>query len=366
MLIFLITLFFLPLLHASEEKIYVVLLAGGGGTRLWPASTDAFPKQFLDFGTGESLLQKTIQRLLRFEHIDEIAIATNADYESLVRAQIEKFKGQTQISILVEPSRKNTAPAIAYAVRYFSDKIDSDAPILVVPADHLISPELDWVHAVEEILPTVAKGQIVTFGIQPTGPQTGFGYLELGAPFDAATFELNRFIEKPNLETAQKLIESDRVFWNAGIFAFSPKTFWSEMQKHCPEIYHLSSVSLEEMQWNFSQMPDLSIDYALMEKTKQIVASPLQIIWSDIGSWDGLYEVLDKDENGNVVRGKVVGIDTKNSLLFSTGDRLIATIGLEDLIIVETQDVLLICKREESQKIKALLQKLKSQEAIAK
>jgi len=355
----LLFLFFCPFI-LNAQSIYAILLAGGGGTRLWPTSRDEFPKQFIDFGNGESLLQQTVSRLLNFKDLEEIVIATSRQYEPLVRSQLEKFTGRAHFSILIEPSRRNTAPAIAYAVKYLTDvkQIAPDAPILVVPADHFIEPEWQWIQSIENTLPTVSQGQIVTFGIHPTKPETGYGYLELGPRFDDYTYQLARFIEKPNLEKANQLIQSEQVYWNSGIFAFSLRTFWEELKRHSPDIFHLCATNFEEMDQNFSKMPDISIDYAVMEKSDRIVASPLQINWSDIGSWDGLYEILEKNEQGNVFQGNVVDLDTKNSLIFSN-KRLVTTIGLEDLLVIEMGDAILICKRGESQKIKALLQKMK-------
>ena len=343
----------------SAASAHAVILAGGGGTRLWPQSRDAFPKQFLDFGTGESLLQQTIARLLQFHDLEQIVISTNARYEALVRSQIEKFQNQSHFTILVEPSRKNTAPAIAFAMKYLSDiaKISSDTPVLVVPADHTIDPVDEWVRSIENVFPAVELGHIVLFGIHPTKPETGYGYLEMGSPDNHHTYKVSRFIEKPNREKAESLIQSNRIYWNSGIFSFSSRTFWDQIRIHSPEIFRLSSGTFKEMEQNFSQMPDISIDYAIMEKSDQILASPLHVNWSDIGSWDGLYEILKKDANGNVLQGKVASLETKNSLIFSQ-KRIIATIGLEDLLIVETEDALLIAKRGDSQKIKSILQEI--------
>lgn len=351
----LFALFFCFSLSASEET-YAVLLAGGGGTRLWPASREEFPKQFLDFGTGTSLLQKTVSRLLGLPHLKEIVISTNDKYEPLVRSQIEPYQDKVRISILVEPCRRNTAPAIALAAKYLSSAASPNANIVVAPADHLIEPEGEWVRSVENAFSAVQSGQIVTFGILPTKPETGFGYLEMGAPFDSATYSLKRFIEKPNRAKAEELIQSPAVFWNAGIFAFTLETFWKELALHAPGIHRLANGTLSEMRESFSAMPDLSIDYAVMEKTSHIVAAPLRLQWSDIGSWDGLYEVLDKDPDGNVFQGNAVAIDSKNTLAITK--KTIALIDVEDLIIVETDDALLICKKGQSQKIKTLLKKL--------
>ncbi len=352
-------LFFLSWAWIAFGEIHAVLLAGGGGTRLWPLSTNAFPKQFIDFGDGESLLQKTIGRLLLIEGLGEIAIATSKAYEPLVRLQIEPYESKASIRILIEPERKNTAPAIAFACKALMSRAKPQDAVLVVPSDHIMEPEEDFAAAVRSVLPSIAAGKIVTFGIRPTKPETGYGYLEMGAPFDPAVMTVEKFIEKPNKERAEKLIQFENVYWNAGIFAFSLQTFWSELSLYAPKIASLSSLSLSEMEHAFSEMPDISIDFALMEKSKRIVGCPLEIDWSDVGSWDSMYEIAEKDEDGNVLKGKVCHLNAKNNLILSK-KRLIAAVDIEDLLIIETDDAILISKRGESQKVKPLLEKLGS------
>lgn len=339
--------------------MHAILLAGGGGTRLWPLSTQDFPKQFIDFGDGQSLLQKTISRLLLIENLGDIVISTSQEYENLVRMQVEPFS-KASIRILVEPERKNTAAAIAFACKSLMQSARPQDLVLVVPSDHLIEPEEQFAAAVEAIIPTAVQGKIITFGIAPTKPETGYGYLQLGDPFDSHTYTVEKFIEKPSREKAAELIESEKVYWNAGIFAFSLSTFWKELKTHAPQIADLSSGSFTEMRLAFSEMPDISIDYAIMEKSEAIVACPLKISWSDVGSWDSLYEIATKDESGNVLKGNICQIQAKNNLIFSK-KRLIAAIDIEDLLIIETDDAILIGKRGESQKVKSLLQKLKTQ-----
>ncbi len=341
--------FLLPYLLFGD--LNVILLAGGGGTRLWPASTDQIPKQFLDFGSGESLLQQTIRRLLQLQDLSQIVITTSSNYISLVQKQIEKFEGKTKFSILAEPSRRNTAPAIAYSAKFLSQTASPDDSVLVVPADHLMEPEEEWVRAIESALPSVMHGQIATFGIKPTKPETGFGYLEFGSPYDDSTYTVNRFIEKPNRARAEELIQLPHVFWNSGIFLFELNTFWEELKRHSPEIYALCQTDLEN---NYNEMPDISIDYAVMEKCDRIVAAPLVLNWSDIGSWDGLYEALEKDSDGNILKGNISHLNAKNSLIFSNKKKVVA-IGVEDLLIIETDDALLICKKGESQKLKQVV-----------
>ncbi len=326
-----------------------IVLAGGGGVRLWPLSRDDFPKQFLDLGLGASLLQKTVERLKKAPFIDKILVATNKQYLPLVVEQLEK-RGLS-CPILVEPLRRNTGPAIALAVKTLQEEHGAlpHEPILVVPSDHLIEPEEIFLSALEQIRP---NDKIVTFGIRPTKPETGYGYIEMGQKWDTLTFSVKRFVEKPDRKTAEHYVQSPRFFWNSGMFLFTVKTFWKELELHSPEIFSL----FEKV--DFAKMPDLSIDYALLEKTQEMLVCPLAITWSDVGCWDSVYDLFEKDSDQNVKIGQVLTMDTTNSLIIG-GKRLISTIGLDDLLIIETEEALLVSKKGESQKIKALLQQLK-------
>lgn len=337
-----------------------IVLAGGSGTRLWPLSKESFPKQFLKFGTGLTLLQQTVQRLQKAPFIDQVIVATNELHQMLVKKQLKKI--DVKCPILVEPTRKNTAPAIGLAIKTLEKMHGargSDS-ILVVPSDHLIEPEAIFLNALEQIDP---KEKIITFGIRPLKPETGYGYIEIGKKFDALNFQVKRFIEKPSLEKAKEYLDSPLFFWNSGMFLFKVETFWKELDVHAPEMYTLFQRELKTVISSFKKMPDLSIDYALMEKSKNVLVCPLAISWSDVGSWDSVYEVMEKDQDQNVKIGKVHAIDTTNSLIIG-GKRIISTIGLDDLLIVETDEGVLIAKKGESQKVKALLQELKSKKTL--
>jgi mannose-1-phosphate guanylyltransferase/mannose-6-phosphate isomerase len=335
-----------------------IILAGGGGTRLWPLSRENFPKQFLNFGSGLSLLQLTVQRLKKAVFIDQIIVATNKLHYSLVQEQLSKIEAESEI--IIEPSRRNTAPAIAFVIKYLQEQhqISEEEAVLIVPSDHLIEPEVIFLHIIEQLnKENSLSNKIITFGIRPSKPETGYGYIEIGNKFSSLTFEALRFVEKPDRLTAEKYILNPHFFWNSGMFLFSLRTFWQQLHIHSPHLYSLFEKDLEMIERQFHEMPDLSIDYAIMEKSKDILVCPLAVSWSDVGSWDSVYEILEKDQNKNVKIGRVIAIDTTNSLIIG-GKRIVSTIGLDDLIIIETDEAVLISKKGESQRVKALLQEL--------
>jgi mannose-1-phosphate guanylyltransferase/mannose-6-phosphate isomerase len=324
----------------------VIILAGGGGTRLWPLSTEDFPKQFLNLSGEHSLLQKTVLRFSKAPFVNEVLISTNPLYQPLVQKQLQAIGADCRI--LVEPCRRNTGPAIAFALKTLNAA--PQEPILVLPSDHLIEPESVFLRHVEQIQETLSE-QIVLFGIRPTKPETGFGYIRVGAPFNAFTHRALAFVEKPNLEKAAAFLKSREYYWNAGMFAFTPEVFFQELREHTPIISTLFAGA------SYETMPNISIDYALIEKTKRLVVCPLPVEWSDVGSWDSVYEMMEKDQNQNALQGNVVAIDTKNSLILG-GKKLISTIGLEDLLIVETSEAIFISKKGKSQQVKELVERL--------
>lgn len=336
-----------------------IVLAGGGGTRLWPLSREDFPKQFLNFGAELSLLQKSIQRLLSASFIEEIIVATNAHHFKLVQEQVEKIAADSRVKIIVEPLRKNTAPAIGLSIKYLQQLCHAKGSdsVMVLPSDHLIEPESLFLHAVEQMSRITETKNIITFGIHPTKPETGYGYIQIGSKFDGLTFKVARFIEKPNLSTAEKYLADPNFYWNAGIFIFSIETFWLQLEQYAPELQKFFIGSYEESLARFDQMPDISIDYALLERSFDVLVCPLAVSWSDVGSWDSVYDAMEKDHDQNVRVGQVFAIDTVNSLIIGSS-RLISTIGLTDMLIVETEDALFISKKGESQRVKTLVQEL--------
>ena len=346
-----------------------IILAGGSGTRLFPLSRKYFPKQFLNISDDKSLFQKTIERNLEVTgDIQNILVITNKDYKFHVINQIRDILGEDiNTNILLEPIGRNTAPAIALAVKYLQDKleVDENEVVFVSPSDHIVFPTEKFVDYVKKAEDLAKNGFIVTFGVNPTKPETGYGYIEADTSNKINNaYKVKQFHEKPDLETAQKYILSGNYYWNSGMFAFSIRTILDELKRFSPEIYELiDEKTYEEVLDNFENMPDISIDYAIMEKTDKAVVLPLELLWSDVGSWDSIYDVMNKDENKNVKTGKVIDIDTKNSLIIGD-ERLIATIGVNDLIIVETPDVVMIAKKGEGQKVKELVNRLKNDEEL--
>ena len=347
----------------------VVILAGGSGTRLFPMSRKKHPKQFLKVGKGKSLFQKTVERNLLSVEPEDIIVVTNRDYKFHVRHQLAELAEDLpdKVSVIFEPVGRNTAPAIALAVKFAIEKlgINEDEVLFISPSDHIISPDDKFAEYMKEAEKIAKEGYIVTFGVRPTKPETGYGYIESGSRLEGLdAYEVARFHEKPDLKTAQNYLMQGNFYWNSGMFSFTVKTILKEFKNYSPEIFELfSQNSFEQLVGAFEEMPDISIDYAVMEKTDKAAVLPLDITWSDVGSWDAFYEVMDKDENGNVKDGDVIDIDTKNSLILSD-KRVVSTIGVEDLIIVETDDVLLIAKKGEGQKVREVVKRLKENESF--
>jgi len=313
-----------------------VVLAGGSGTRLWPISRRSFPKQFLKILDNESFLQKTLHRLLGIFLEEDILIITHADFYHEVVKQVREIKPKLEEQILIEPESKNTAPAIAWAIRDLQD----DDIILVAPSDHLIAPEEKFYKAVQEAKLLAMDGKIVTFGVRPTRPETGYGYIKEG-----------RFVEKPSAEKAREYLASGNYFWNSGMFLFSKKTMKQEMQKHCKEVASIFDGH------SFLDVPSLSIDYAVMEKSSKIAMLELNCSWSDIGSWQDVYSLLPHDKEENATHGNVVLLETTNCLVYAE-KRLVSTIGLDNLVVIETEDAILIADKNRTQEVRLIVDQL--------
>lgn len=342
--------------------MYGIILAGGSGSRLWPLSRELYPKQLLNLISDKSLLQSTFERLTNCMQKDEILSITNTKHSANVRMQLAQ---QTENpKVLSEPVSKNTAPAIALATKYIMQETGEDPVILVVPSDHLIQDKEHFLSTVKKGEKLAEEGYIVTFGIKPNYPETGYGYINTLKPLDIG-FKVKEFVEKPNLETAENYLKAGTYYWNSGIFMFKASTMIAEIEKNAPEIAKIAqnvdfTKSSDIPFVEFDKMPSISIDYAVMEKSDKIALVALESDWNDLGSWQSIYDVSKKDENNNVFIGHVIDEGSKNSFVYASS-KLVTTIGLEDTVIVETEDAILACKKDRTQDVKHIYETLKKQ-----
>lgn len=343
--------------------MYGLILAGGSGSRLWPLSRELYPKQLLNIQNTESLLQATFERLIDLIPAKNIISMTGVKHVSNVRYQLSKITDNP--IVLSEPISKNTAPAIAIATQYISKKSEDDPVILVVPSDHLIKDIKAFSKTVIEGEKIANKGYIVTFGIKPSYPETGYGYINVTNNKIENGFKVNKFVEKPDTELAEKYIADGNYYWNSGIFMFKASTLLNELRTCSSDIYELLNnfdfTKSDEIPYTeFDKMPSISIDYAVMEKSDKIALLKLESDWNDLGSWKSIYDVSNKDSDGNVKIGHVLDEGSKNSLIYSSS-KLVATIGLENAVIVETEDAILACKSDRTQDVKKIFDTLKKQ-----
>lgn len=340
----------------------IIILAGGGGTRLFPLSRACYPKQFLKIAGEKSLLQQTIERFLIIAKQEDVVIVTNKDYIFHVQEDLQEI-GAEKINIITEPTGKNTAPAIALAISYCKDCLNccEDEILFVSPADHLIKPAEKFVELVQQSEQVCKdKNDIITIGVKPTKPETGYGYIQSADKIGDNVFTVKSFKEKPDKVTAEKYLAEGNYYWNAGMFMFSIGRMETELEQYVPEIARISQQGYEDCVNNFSKMPDISIDYAVAEKSTHMVVMPMQdIYWNDIGSFDSIAEVL-ADKNGNGIYGDIITDDCQNTTILGS-DRLISGIGLKDLIVVDTPDSLLITEKGKSQEVKKVVEKLKKE-----
>ena len=335
----------------------VIILAGGGGTRLFPLSRDCYPKQFLHVIGDKSLLAQTIERFLGLVEAKDIIIVTNEKYIFHVQAELKTINAQ-KAHIITEPMGKNTAPAIALAQSYCQDVLqcDDDEILFVSPSDHLIKP-IDAFQDLIKNAQDVAKDNIITLGIKPTKPEIGYGYIEAEKNNNLAKKVIS-FKEKPDLATAQEYISSGNYYWNGGMFMFSIATMQAELTKYMPSIIDITQNGYQYTVDNFVDMPDISIDYAVAEKSQKMMMIPMEnIYWNDIGSFDAIAEVL-SDKEKNVFKGDILAENCTDTMIIGD-NRLIAGIDLENLMIIDTPDALLVAKKGESQKVKNIVNKLK-------
>lgn len=342
----------------SGRPIYGLILAGGFGTRLWPLSCRLRPKYLLALNSKRTLLQETAFRLLSKLSPNQIVTVTHAAHEFEVRYQLQEIHPALTDRILVEPESRNTLPAIAWAVATIAQEAP-EALVTVFPSDHAIHGDAAFQEAVERASTAAHREYLVTLGIKPTGPETGYGYLLAGSTLDHQdVFEAVRFVEKPDRTEATELLSNGNCFWNSGIFAFSVSTFQRELKTSEPEIFErisriVSSKDPETLKNEYRQMKPISIDYGLMEKSKKVAVVPAKFGWSDLGNWEAIYQALEKDPDHNAVQGSVRSEDTHSSLLISRKGSL-ATVGLKDMIVVRAGDDVLVCPRDRAQEVKKI------------
>jgi len=347
--------------------IVPVILSGGSGTRLWPLSRKLYPKQFISLVNDTTLFQDTIMRLP--DEVSEPLIICNEAHRFIVAEQLRQIKSSNK-GIILEPIGKNTAPAIAIAAMNLLNE-KKDPILLVLSADHVIDDNKKFSNSIKIASKIANKGKMVAFGVQPNKPETGYGYIEVAKSNNSKDdyYNIISFTEKPNIEIAQDYLNSGNYYWNSGMFVFKASVYLKELQKYEPEIYAICKKSCTNTPKDldfirldneeFSKCPDKSIDYAVMEKTNVGVVIPFEGSWSDIGSWDALWDSKSKDKNNNISEGDVVLNKVKNSYIHSS-NRLITVNDLSELVIIDTQDALLVSSKKNSQDIKKIVQKLKN------
>lgn len=339
--------------------MYSVILCGGSGTRLWPFSRKNFAKQFLSFYGDQSLLQEAFSRIHEIMPKERIFFVTNQNNFFNVFNQIKEIEPKfRREQIIIEPASMSTAPAIALAVKHLLEieKISDEAPIIFLYSDHYISNRISFLAKVKQIFKEVGD-HIGTLGITPTRPETGYGYIKKGEKLNGL-YKVSEFKEKPDLETAKKYLASGEYVWNSGMYIFNARTFERELAKHAPAIYESYKNDLETFRADFKNVPSISIDYAISEKSDQVVVLEGEFGWKDIGSFDGLAEIYEQE--GIEHQPRHVSIDSKNIFVYSASDRLIATIGVEDLVIVENRDSILVQKRGRGEDVKKIVERLKA------
>lgn len=359
---------------SKKSNFYPVLLCGGSGTRLWPLSRKTFPKQFISLDESLSLFQKTAQRFHQIKkdniYMQSINIVCGEEHRFVVKDQLNDINIEIDSAIL-EPISKNTAPALTLAALNAKDS-KSDPIMLVVPSDHLIEDINEFSKKIEAAIPFAEHGSIVTFGIKPDTPNTGYGYIKINPSPKDDFFDIKEFIEKPDAINARKYLESNNFYWNSGIFILKSSVWLDAINKYCPDILKnvqkswdnkkIDEIFIRPSLDSFKKSPADSIDYAVMEKCVHdgvpMKMAILKSEWSDLGSWESVWDASQKDKNGNVFSGDVISTNSSNSYVKSSG-RLLALVGVSDMVIVETEDAILVANKSENQNVKKIVQKLK-------
>lgn len=346
-----------------------VILSGGAGARLWPVSREAYPKPFIKLADGQSLLAKTLARALRIEGVARVVTVTNKEYFFITKDEYFDSGARCEHVFILEPCARNTAPAIAAAVLWAREAHGDDAELLVLPADHVIGGDGKFLDAVRKARELAREGLLVTFGVKPAAPETAYGYIECGKPRGKG-FDVVRFVEKPTAKAAARMIATRRYFWNSGMFCFRAAAFLDALKACNPALHEGASAcwaasrrTPEKIELDaaaFSKLPDISVDYAVMEKAKNAAMVKAGFRWSDVGSWKALSELTPADRHGNRTQGEVMLTDTRGSYIQSDS-RVVAAVGMKGMIVVDTPDALLIASKDRTQDVKQVVQRLKVQ-----
>ncbi|MDU1062041.1 MAG: mannose-1-phosphate guanylyltransferase/mannose-6-phosphate isomerase [Leclercia adecarboxylata] len=353
-------------------KIIPVVMAGGSGSRLWPLSRLTYPKQFLTLEGEQTMLQQTISRLSKLE-VESPVVICNEEHRFIVAEQLRQINALNEI--ILEPVGRNTAPAVALAaIQCLKDLADNeDVLLLILAADHIIKDNAAFINAIKTSTSYAIDGNLVTFGIEPSTPETGFGYIQAGDDISSGgvsgAFKVNAFVEKPEQAVAESFLSDGGYYWNSGMFMFGARKYLSELHKFCPDIYDSCSKAIQSPDKDlcfiridhdiFSHCPDLSIDYAVMEHTANAVVVPMSAGWSDVGSWSSLWDISDKDERGNVLIGDVITHNSSSNYVHAQSG-LVTMLGVENLIVVQTKDAILVTKQDAVQDVKKIVEELKT------
>ncbi len=348
-----------------------VILSGGFGSRLWPMSRKSYPKQMINLVDDRSLLQSTLLRVQGLSHTTNVSapiLVINEDNYFVSAEQLQNF-GLNSYEMILEPSGRNTAAAIALAAHRARELHGEKALLLIMPADHLIHDTEAFSEKIHSLVNNFPENCLLTFGVKPTKPHTGYGYIKIGECVDKNIYKVEQFTEKPDPETAENYLKDGKYFWNSGLFLFQADVYLHELKQHAPEISKVCETSYKSayigkdyvrIPEEYQNCPDVSVDYAIMEKTKNACVTPLNTDWTDVGDWSSLADVLPADQNGNVIRGDVIYENAHNCYMHSES-RLLAVVGIDDQVIVETKDAVLIAHKNHTQDVRKIVKRLQEQ-----